>query len=56
MFIDLPDGYCYGARNTWNTFPVSEQKITLSNQMANNEMKSNKQNRNRSEFEIEQNE
>jgi hypothetical protein len=29
MFVDLPDGCCYDDRNTWNTFPVSEQKITL---------------------------
>ncbi len=26
MFIDLPDGCCYGDKNTWNTFPVSGQK------------------------------
>jgi hypothetical protein len=31
MFIELPDGCCYEDRNTWNTFPVSEQKIRLSN-------------------------
>jgi hypothetical protein len=29
MFIDLPDGCCYGDKNTWNTIPVSEQKNTL---------------------------
>jgi hypothetical protein len=29
MFIDLLDGCCYGDQNTCNTFPVSEQKITL---------------------------
>jgi hypothetical protein len=55
MFIDLPDGYFYGDQNTWNTFLVSEQKISLSNQMTHNEMKPNKQNRHRSEFEIQQN-
>ncbi len=29
IFIDLPDGYCTGDHNTWNTFPVSEQKWHL---------------------------
>jgi hypothetical protein len=29
MFIDLLDGCCYGDQNICNTFPVSEQKITL---------------------------
>jgi hypothetical protein len=32
MFIDLPDGCWYGDWNTWNTIPVSGQKITLSKQ------------------------
>jgi hypothetical protein len=41
MFIDLPDGCRYGDQNTWNTFPVSEQKMTLSNQIADNLMKQN---------------
>jgi hypothetical protein len=26
----LPDGCLYGDRNTWNTIPISGQKITLS--------------------------
>jgi hypothetical protein len=34
MFIDLPDGSCYGDQN-----PVSEQKITPSNQIMNNRKK-----------------
>jgi hypothetical protein len=29
----------YGDPNTWNTFPVSELKITLSNQTTTNWMK-----------------
>jgi hypothetical protein len=45
-FIDLPDGCCYGDLNTWKRFPVSEQKITLNNQIMNNRMKcSNRTNR-----------
>jgi hypothetical protein len=32
--------------------PVSEQKITPSNQITNNQMKQNKQIRNRSEFKM----
>jgi hypothetical protein len=43
MFIDLWDGCFYGGWYTWNTFPVSEQKITLSNQITNNRMKENEQ-------------
>ncbi len=50
MFIGLPDGCCYRDRNTSNTYPVSDQKITLNNQKTNNRMKQNEQNRNRSEF------
>jgi hypothetical protein len=45
MFIDLPDCCCYGDENTQNTFPVSAQKITQSNQMMNNWIKQHKQNR-----------
>jgi hypothetical protein len=52
MIIDLPDGCCYGDQNTWNIFPVSEQKITLNNRTLNNLMKQSKQNRNKSEFKI----
>jgi hypothetical protein len=47
MFIDLPDGSCYGNQNTWNIFPVSQQKITLNNQTTNNQTKQSEQNRNR---------
>jgi hypothetical protein len=43
MFINLPDGCCYGDRNTWNTFPVSKQKIILNNQTMNNQMKQSEQ-------------
>ncbi len=39
MFIDLPDGCCCWDQNIWNTFQVSEQKITLSNKITNNQMK-----------------
>jgi hypothetical protein len=52
MFIDLLDGCCYGDRNTWNTFPESDQKITLSNQITNKWMKQNEQSRNRSEYKM----
>jgi hypothetical protein len=33
MFIDLPDGCWFGDRNTWNTIPVSGEKIMLSKQI-----------------------
>ncbi len=36
MFIDLLDGCFWWVewdRNSWNTIPVSEQKITLNNQV-----------------------
>jgi hypothetical protein len=58
MFIDLPDGCCYRDQNTSisSIFPVSEQKIILSNRITNNQMKQNGQSRNGSKFEmIEQN-
>ncbi len=45
MFIDLSDGCCYRDQNTLNTFPVSEQKITL-----NNRTKQIEQNGSKSEF------
>jgi hypothetical protein len=45
MFIDLLDGCCYRDQNTLNTFPVSEQKITL-----NNRTKQSEQNGSKSEF------
>jgi hypothetical protein len=57
MFIDLPDGCCYGDQNTWNKFPVSKQKITLNNQITNNQTKQIEQNINRSKYRmIEQDE
>jgi hypothetical protein len=49
MFNDLLDDSCYGDKNAWNTFPVSGQKITLSNQRMRNRMKQNQ-----NEFENEQ--
>jgi hypothetical protein len=33
MFIALLDGCRYGDQNTWNTIPVSGQKITLGKQI-----------------------
>jgi hypothetical protein len=47
IFIDFPDGCCYRDQNTWNIFPVSQQKITLNNQTTNNQMKQSEQNSNR---------
>jgi hypothetical protein len=41
-----------GIKIPGNTFLLSEQKITLSNQTTNNRIKQNEQNQNSSEFEM----
>ncbi len=48
MFIDFLDGCWYADQNTWNTFPVSEQKIE---QWINERNRVNK-NRSESKFEM----
>ncbi len=53
MFIDLLDGCWYGDQNTWNTIPVSGQKITLNNQAIENRIvKQNKLNKTETELEM----